>query len=141
MISPLLAVELTQPVSPHCATSKPGRNPTGYDAGTTNATKPTIMGLRFRRTIKLFPGVRLNLSKSGVSTSVGVRGVHVTVGHGKTRTTVGIPGSGLSYTETTPKRSPSVMPRVAGAPRRSSLAFWIVVCMFVALVVLRMVVG
>jgi hypothetical protein len=56
------------------------------------------MGLRFYRRIKLFPGVRINLSRSGVSTSVGVRGTHITVGHGKVREAVGIPGSGLSYT-------------------------------------------
>lgn len=31
------------------------------------------------------------------STSVGVRGASVTVGHGKTRTNVGIPGTGISY--------------------------------------------
>ena len=58
------------------------------------------MGLRFRRSIKLLPGVRLNFSRSGVSTSVGVRGAHVTLGHGQVRETVGIPGTGLSYTET-----------------------------------------
>ncbi len=56
------------------------------------------MGLRFRRRIKILPGITLNLSRSGVSTSVGVRGAHVTVGHGQVRETVGIPGSGLSYT-------------------------------------------
>lgn len=28
------------------------------------------MGLRFRRTISIFPGVRLNLSKSGISLSL-----------------------------------------------------------------------
>jgi hypothetical protein len=55
--------------------------------------------LRFRRTIKLLPGVRLNFSKSGVSTSVGVRGAHVTLGHGQVRETVGLPGTGISYTE------------------------------------------
>jgi hypothetical protein len=33
-----------------------------------------------------------------VSTSLGVRGAHVTVGHGKVRETVGLPGTGLSYT-------------------------------------------
>jgi Protein of unknown function (DUF4236) len=49
---------------------------------------------RFRRSFKIAPGVRINLSKSGVSTSVGVRGAHVTLGHGKTRETVGIPGRG-----------------------------------------------
>jgi len=30
------------------------------------------MGFRFRKSIKLLPGIRINLSKSGVSTSVGV---------------------------------------------------------------------
>jgi Protein of unknown function (DUF4236) len=67
------------------------------------------MPFRFRRSIRLAPGVRLNLSKSGVSTSVGERGAHVTLGHGHTRTTVGVPGSGVSYaTTTTRRRSPHV---------------------------------
>jgi hypothetical protein len=57
------------------------------------------MGLRFRRSIKILPGIRLNLSRSGVSTSVGIRGARITVGHGKVRETVGLPGTGLSYTE------------------------------------------
>ena len=57
------------------------------------------MGFRFRRTIRVLPGLRLNLSRSGISTSVGVRGAHVTVGHGQVRVSAGIPGSGLSYTE------------------------------------------
>jgi hypothetical protein len=57
------------------------------------------MGFRFRRSVKIIPGVRINFSNSGVSTSVGVRGAHVTIGHGKVRETVGIPGTGLSYTE------------------------------------------
>ena len=56
------------------------------------------MTLRFRRRLKIFPGVTLNFSKSGVSTSVGVRGAHVTLG--KTdRVTIGVPGTGLSDTE------------------------------------------
>jgi hypothetical protein len=55
------------------------------------------MGLRFRRTVKLFPGVRLNLSRSGVSTTVGVRGASVTVGKKGTYANVGVPGSGVSY--------------------------------------------
>jgi hypothetical protein len=57
------------------------------------------MGLRLRRTIKVFPGLTLNLSKSGVSASVGVRGAKVTVGKTGIRKTVGIPGTGLSYTD------------------------------------------
>jgi hypothetical protein len=54
---------------------------------------------RFRRSVRIGPGVRLNFSKSGVSTSVGLHGAHVTIGHGKVRETVGLPGTGLSYTE------------------------------------------
>jgi hypothetical protein len=49
---------------------------------------------RFRRTFKIVPGVRFNLSKSGASVSFGPRGLHYTVGPKGTRTTVGLPGSG-----------------------------------------------
>ena len=57
------------------------------------------MGFRFRKSIKLFPGVRLNLSKSGVSTSIGRPGATINIGQRGTRATVGIPGTGLSYSE------------------------------------------
>lgn len=53
---------------------------------------------RFRRSVKILPGIRLNIGKRGVSTSIGVRGAHLTIGKTGTRTTVGLPGSGLSYT-------------------------------------------
>src|SRR5262245_3835081 len=56
------------------------------------------MSFRFRKTVKLLPGVRLNLSGSGASVSFGPRGLHYTVGMKGTRATVGIPGSGLSWT-------------------------------------------
>lgn len=55
------------------------------------------MGLRFRRSVRLFPGVRLNFSRSGVSTSIGVRGATVTVGPRGAYANVGLPGTGLSY--------------------------------------------
>ena len=49
------------------------------------------MAFRFRRSIKLLPGVRLNVSKSGITTSIGIKGATVNVG-GKDgpRATVGI---------------------------------------------------
>lgn len=53
--------------------------------------------MRFQKRIKLLPGISINLSKSGISTSIGPRGAKVTVGNGKQRTTVGIPGTGLSH--------------------------------------------
>jgi hypothetical protein len=55
------------------------------------------MGWRFHRVLNIIPGVRLNVSKSGVSTSLGPRGADVNIGpHGAT-TNAGIPGTGLSY--------------------------------------------
>jgi len=54
---------------------------------------------RFRRSIKLFPGVRWNIAKKSTSLSFGGRGAHYTVGTSGRRTTVGIPGTGISYTD------------------------------------------
>jgi hypothetical protein len=55
------------------------------------------MGFRFRRRVKVLPGVHLNFSKSGISASVGRPGATINFGSKGTRTTVGIPGTGLSY--------------------------------------------
>ena len=55
------------------------------------------MGLRFRKTVSLGKGVRLNFAKSGVSTSVGPRGASVTFGKNGTYANIGLPGTGLSY--------------------------------------------
>ena len=57
------------------------------------------MGFRFFRRLNIAPGVRLNFSKSGISPSFGVRGARITLGRGGIRKTVGIPGTGLFYTE------------------------------------------
>ena len=64
------------------------------------------MPFRFRRSIRFAPDVRLNIGKKGLSATIGVRGAHVTVGHDQTRTTVGVPGTGISYTTTTPTPPP-----------------------------------
>lgn len=57
------------------------------------------MGFRFNRRISIFKGLRLNLSKSGPSVSVGGRGTWLTFGKKGTRATVGIPGTGMSWSE------------------------------------------
>lgn len=60
------------------------------------------MGLRFRRSVKLAKGVRLNLGKRGVSVSVGTRGLRQTLhSSGRRTTSIGIPGAGVSYVRTT----------------------------------------
>ncbi|MDY3692969.1 MAG: DUF4236 domain-containing protein [Dysosmobacter sp.] len=63
------------------------------------------MGFRFRKSINLGGDFRINLSKSGVGYSYGGKGFRVTKrADGKTQTTVSIPGTGISYTETTGKK-------------------------------------
>ncbi len=57
------------------------------------------MGFRFRKSFKILPGVRWNISRAGTSFSFGGRGLTHTVGTKGARTTVGIPGTGLSYTK------------------------------------------
>jgi hypothetical protein len=99
------------------------------------------MGFRFRRRISIGPGFRLNLSKSGVSASVGRRGAWFTIGHGKTRETVGLPGTGLSYTEqqsigelpaTVADNGPPVPAPSSGG---SGVLFWLVVLALALVVV------
>ena len=59
------------------------------------------MGLRFRKSISILPGVKVNLSKSGVSLSAGVPGFRNTIStSGRLTTSVGVPGSGVSYVKT-----------------------------------------
>lgn len=55
------------------------------------------MTLRFRQTFTLFPGVRINIGKRGISTSIGGPGASVNIGRQGVRATVGAPGTGSSY--------------------------------------------
>ena len=56
------------------------------------------MGFRFRKSVKILPGVRVNISKKGVSSvSVGKRGASINVGKNGTHANVGLNGTGLSY--------------------------------------------
>lgn len=55
------------------------------------------MSFRFQRSIKLLPGVRLNLSRTGIGVSVGRKGIRLGVDAvGKRYLNAGIPGTGLS---------------------------------------------
>ena len=53
------------------------------------------MGWRFRKRIKLFPGIYLNISKSGLGLNIGSKGANVSVGPNGTYVNTGIPGTGL----------------------------------------------
>lgn len=67
------------------------------------------MGLRYRKSINLGGGLRINLSTSGIGYSWGVKGYRVTkTAKGTVRQTVSIPGTGISYvTETGEKKAGS----------------------------------
>jgi len=56
------------------------------------------MGLRFYRRVH-FPGGSINFSMSGPSLSIGGRGAHITFGRRGVTRTVGIPGSGIYWTD------------------------------------------
>jgi hypothetical protein len=62
------------------------------------------MSLRFFYRRRITPWATVNMSKSGPSLSVGVPGAHVTFGR-RLRTTFGLPGTGIYYTESYPYQS------------------------------------
>lgn len=54
------------------------------------------MGWGFRKSIKIAPGIRVNLSKSGVSTSIGGKGFAYNT---RGRVTASVPGTGIRFTQ------------------------------------------
>ena len=59
------------------------------------------MGLRFHKSITLCKGVKLNFGKTGMSISVGGNGYRKTINtKGQVTTSMGIPGTGIYYTDT-----------------------------------------
>ncbi|MBU6257924.1 MAG: DUF4236 domain-containing protein [Burkholderiales bacterium] len=97
------------------------------------------MAIRFRKRIKVLPGVWLNLSKSGLSTTVGGKGVTVNVGKDGTRSTLNIPGTGVSYTHhSAPSEHPSLplsQPQPEPARREGSLARSVAIILWIILIV------
>jgi Protein of unknown function (DUF4236) len=91
------------------------------------------MGLRFNRRVSIFPGFRLNFGKTGVSASVGRRGAWLTFGRRRTRATVGLPGTGLSYTTILGKGNQS---GGAATPRTASGRRWVMIMLFIAAMLL-----
>ena len=56
-----------------------------------------MKGFQFRKSFTLLPGVRFNISKSGLSVSLGPKGAHVTAGPRGTQLYLDLPGSGMYY--------------------------------------------
>ena len=70
------------------------------------------MAFRFLRRFKIAPGLTLNLSKSGVSFSMGVKGAKYTVGSRGQHISLGIPGSGLFFTRKIARKSATTPPNI-----------------------------
>lgn len=81
------------------------------------------MGTRFRKSVKVAPGVRMTVGKKSASVSIGTKGARRTISTtGRKTTTVGIPGTGLSYVSTSSssskkKSTASTAGRVEYSPR------------------------
>ncbi len=59
------------------------------------------MGFRFRKSINLGPGMKINFNKRSVGVSFGKKGMRYSVNsNGRSTASVGIPGTGLYYTKT-----------------------------------------
>lgn len=66
------------------------------------------VAFRFHRSIRLFPGLRLNFSKSGLGFSAGFKGFHISRSpDGRMRRTVSIPGTGASWITRLPGHGPA----------------------------------
>lgn len=91
------------------------------------------MGFRFRRSVKIMPGVRVNLGKKGASVSVGRRGANMTVGKTGVRTTVGLPGTGLSHTtlHRSDKKSRGARPSIPMRERKRPIILFAVALLLV----------
>lgn len=77
------------------------------------------MGFRMRKSFKLAPGVRLNVSKSGFGMSAGVPGARYSVHSSGRRTkSVGLPGTGMGWVSTSSSSRSSRT--VAPGPRKSN---------------------
>ena len=74
------------------------------------------MGFLFRKRIRILPGIWLNMSKGGTSTSIGGKGLTVNIKEGKVRTTASLPGTGLSYRTTSTNTAENTPPTRTGIP-------------------------
>jgi hypothetical protein len=94
------------------------------------------MGFRFRRSVRILPGIRLNFGRRSTSVSLGVRGAHVTFGGSQgTRTTVGLPGTGLSYTEVHKPHAAAPAPQQAtdgSLPKGNAARGWLWIVLLLA---------
>jgi hypothetical protein len=112
------------------------------------------MGWRVRRSVKIAPGVRWNVGKTGSSLSVGGKGLTANVSKKGVRTTASIPGTGVSYSsmsKSAPKtKKAAPVPQLEERPQRGffgkvwRLIWWLIkatIVLTIVLVVIGLIVG
>jgi cobalamin biosynthesis Mg chelatase CobN len=94
--------------------------------------------MRFNKRIKIAPGIKLNISKSGVSTTLGGRGASVNVGKKGAYLNTSLPGTGLSdRTKISGKTTPKTQNEQHEAnPKSGAGSTFLMVVGIVAVVVL-----
>jgi hypothetical protein len=80
---------------------------------------------RIHESIRILPGVHLNIGKSGVSLSLGGRGATINLSRRGTRETIGLPGTGISYVENQPWSTQTGAG--LGTPRRHRWLRWVLI--------------
>lgn len=91
------------------------------------------MGLRVRKSIKLAPGVKLNVTEKGVSSvSVGKNGARVNISEKGTRTTVGINGTGVSYSHYQAHKKTTQNHHIPEKKQYSETQLWIALIIMIA---------
>lgn len=70
------------------------------------------MGWSFRKRIKVIPGVHLNLSKSGISTSIGVKGASITFGKSGNFLNTSVPVLGINSRYNLSRSSDNIKPEI-----------------------------
>ena len=92
------------------------------------------MGWGFRRRVRLLPGVTLNFSKSGISTTIGPKGANVNLGKKGVYHNLGLPGTGL-YSRKRIAAEPPSKPQ-ENSPHRSGFPVWLLVLGAIGLLML-----
>lgn len=96
------------------------------------------MAWRYRKRVKVAPGVYMNINKSGISTSAGVRGASVTFGKNGTYLNTGIPGTGFYDRQrigkpSAPRTNYATSPSAFRIHSKGTYTFAAFLCGFVAL--------
>lgn len=88
------------------------------------------MGWNYRKSIKIAPGVKVNISKRGVGMSAGTKGFRVGVNSkGKTYASASVPGTGIYYRKEYGSNSQSPS---KNAKTKTSIMIWVIIATLLA---------